>query len=169
MALFCLIPGNPTTGDRIYSILHREGKGLTHETRSEIVTSVLSLSREYDMNPMLIVAIMKVESHFNLRARSQVGAKGLMQVMPIVVKEISGEMRLPESHRDALYHATFNLRVGVHYLANLIERFDGDLTKALIAYNRGPTAVARNYRNRPIPLNGYARKVLSAYRDYLGS
>jgi len=58
------------------------------------------------------------------------------------------------------------MRVGVHYLAALIKRFKGDVCKAIMAYNAGPTRVTRIYAGKSVPLNGYQEKVLKAYLAY---
>ncbi|MNC95611.1 Transglycosylase SLT domain protein [compost metagenome] len=60
---------------------------------------------------------------------------------------------------------TFNIEVGVHYLSKLLIKFRGDVKKALMAYNAGPTSVERNYKGRSVPEGGYQGRVLKAYKD----
>lgn len=164
-----LLPGLPlhkrdNSRERIALILQTEAVRLNEETRHQITETVLHLSQEYRIDPMLILAVMKVESEFDLKARSRAGAIGLMQVMPIAARETAKDLEV-----TSLHSPQSNIRIGVHYLAGLMKRFKGDLIKALMAYNRGPTQVARAYKNRRAPLGGYQNKVLRVYREFLNS
>lgn len=87
----------------------------------------------------LLKALIKVESDFNPRAVSRVGAKGLMQIMPGNFQEL--RIRDP-------YNAYENIMGGSLYLKKLLKRFDGNLILALAAYNAGPSTVAR-YKTVP--------------------
>jgi soluble lytic murein transglycosylase len=163
----CMIAAKDVEKTRIYSILETEGPRLSFAAKLEITDCVADLARTYQIDPMLILAVMKVESTFNPKAVSNARAYGLMQVRSIVVREVADELAInPRDHQKLLTSHDFNIRVGVHYLSNLIRKFGGDVKKALMAYNRGPTAVARTYRNRPVPSGGYQGKVLRAYRSY---
>ncbi|OGQ21643.1 MAG: hypothetical protein A3I05_06265 [Deltaproteobacteria bacterium RIFCSPLOWO2_02_FULL_44_10] len=149
---------------KIDSILHEEAIFLDQMTRNEIAETVFQLSQDYDIDPVLILAMMKVESHFRTSARSHRGAMGLMQVKSIVVEDIADELGIDPSREKELQHnISFNIHVGVHYLTELLTRFHGDLSKALMAYNRGPTSVAKNYGKRGVPYGGYQKKVLETY------
>lgn len=128
--------------------------------------TILETSRNYNIDPFLILAIMRVESHFNPKACSNRGAMGLMQVRSIVVREVAKEMGInPSESGRLLKDHHFNIRVGVHYFSMLIRKF-GDVRKALMAYNMGPTVVARFYKNRLAPHSGYQKKVLTFFEDY---
>jgi len=155
--------------DRIHAILALEAQGLSVFEREEISRTVTNLSKEYRLDPLLILAVMKVESNFDSRALSNHDARGLMQVRPIVVREVADDLDISAKDSSRLYEQAFNLRVGVHYLAGLIRKFGGDLKKALMAYNAGPTSVARLYKNRPAPEGGYQGRVLKAYRLFSDS
>ena len=155
---------------KVLSVLDREGTKLSDNMKIEIAETVLQLSREYQMDPMLILAVMKVESTFNPKAVSNAQAYGLMQVRAIVVKDVAGELGInPQDEGKLLTSHHFNLRVGVHYLAKLLKKFKGDLHKALMAYNAGPTTVAKLYKNRPAPEGGYQGRVLKAYEKLSAS
>lgn len=156
--------------DKILLLLQREARGLNLTTKLEIAETVLQLSHEYRIDPMLILAVMKVESRFELQARSNRGALGLMQVRPIVVRDVAKELGIdPMDHGRLLTSHKFNIRVGVHYFSNLMKKFGGDIRKALMAYNAGPTFVARLYKNRPVPPGGYQGKVWKVYEGFSGS
>lgn len=166
LSAFWLISREVSRG-KIYTLLQKEGKGWGLTTRLEVTETIFQLSRQYKIDPMLILAVMKVESHFDLNARSNRGALGLMQVRPIVIREVAKDLGIdPKSSQQLLINHRMNLRVSIHYISDLLEKFGGDIRKALMAYNRGPTSVARNYKNRPVPANGYQEKVMRIFEDY---
>ena len=96
-------------------------------------------SRKYDVDPALVAAVIEQESRFKPRARSHRGARGLMQLMPATGKWMGA--------RD-LYDPEQNIDAGVRYLKYLEERFDGNRTKILAAYNAGEGNV-RKYGGVP--------------------
>lgn len=117
---------------------------LVDETRTGEMTvsrplarHIVHVAERYRVDPLLIVAVIEVESSFNPRARSHKGARGLMQVMPVVMREVGSETAV--SRVDDLYDPYKNVHIGVHYLDSLLTRYDQNLKKALIAYNMGPT------------------------------
>lgn len=110
----------------------------------------------YDLDPSLIKAVITTESNWNSRAISSKGAMGLMQLMPMTATD----MRV---HNP--FDPEQNIEGGARYLKYLLERFHGDLTLALAAYNAGPTTVEKcGYTIPPInETQNYVRKVLSLY------
>lgn len=105
----------------------------------------------YGVNAALVRAIIQAESRFNPLAVSPVGAKGLMQLMPVIAKEYGA--------LDPL-DAKQNIFAGVRYLSNLLDRYNGNVSMALAGYNAGPTAVKR-FRGIPPyrETRGYVRKI----------
>lgn len=100
---------------------------------------------EYPNKPerALILAITRQESNFDVKARSRVGARGLMQLMPATAKAVSRQMRV-RYDRDALTQdATYNISLGAKYLGDLIDQFDGSYIMAIAGYNAGPHRVRR--------------------------
>ncbi len=94
------------------------------------------------VDPYLAVAVAAAESRFKPDVVSPAGAVGLMQL----TAGTAGDLGLaPEERTDPAKNA----RAGVRYLAQQLERFDGDVTLALAAYNAGPNAVARNDNTVP--------------------
>ncbi len=151
---------------KIEKILLKEGPKLSPQTRGEIALMVRKMSEHYAVDPILILAVIKVESHFNPNAHSQMDARGLMQVRPIVMKQVAHDLGMPSMqvwNHQKLYGHDFNIRIGVHYLASLIKKFHGNIDKALMAYNAGPTFVSHFYKDRPVPKDGYQGRVLQAY------
>ena len=112
------------------------------------------------LEPALLRALIRVESNFNHKATSRVGAKGLMQIMPFTAEELGSRQALDKHNPRA------NILAGTHYLRGLINQFDGNLKLALAAYNAGPTAVTK-YRGIPpfTETRLYVRKVLDQLED----
>ncbi len=94
---------------------------------------VAELSAKYDLSPMLIEALVWQESRWNENAVSPVGARGLAQLMPGTARQLGVNSADPSA----------NLEGGARYLREQLDRFGGDLEKALAAYNAGPGRVIR--------------------------
>ena len=93
---------------------------------------VAAAAKEYGVDEAVVRAVIHAESAFNAKARSHVGAQGLMQLMPATAERFGV--------RNA-YEPSQNIRGGVKYLAWLLKRFNGDLTLAAAGYNAGEGAV----------------------------
>ena len=94
----------------------------------------------FDMDRALILALVRQESAFNIRARSVDGATGLMQLMPSTARFVSGDDSLRGKNADKLFAPEFNLTLGQQYLKILMES-DGvgpNLIRMVAAYNGGP-------------------------------
>jgi hypothetical protein len=89
----------------------------------------------------LVFGIIWVESRFNPKAVSPVGARGLMQLMPRTADYLADCIDWP--NRRNAFDPAFNISAGTYYIARLIREFDGDEDLALAAYNAGPTKVRR--------------------------
>lgn len=94
---------------------------------------VAELAARFDLSPSLIEALVWQESRWRADARSPVGARGLAQLMPGTARDLGVNPDDPFA----------NLEGGARYLREQLDRFDGDLEKALAAYNAGPGRVIR--------------------------
>ena len=137
---------------------------LRYRISSDLAREIHQAAQEEGIDPDLAFRLVRVESAFNPRARSPVGALGLTQLMPSTARWIDRTL----THEGILVPRT-NLRVGFRYLHGLIDKYDGDLQLALLAYNRGDGAVDRDLRRGRNPENGYSRRVLGVgYERYSG-
>jgi soluble lytic murein transglycosylase-like protein len=130
-------PGAPSPGA---DVLHQ----LVQET-----------AHKHNVDPALVSAVISTESNWNTSAISRRGALGLMQLIPQTAQHFG--VYNP-------FDATQNVEAGVTYLSTLLERYNGDLPKALAAYNAGPRVVDRwggvpDFRET----REYVRKVTSSY------
>jgi soluble lytic murein transglycosylase-like protein len=126
-------------------------------THRRVATTVLSESARAGVDPLLVVALIHVESSFNPRARSRSGALGLMQVRVPTLREQLDRPRARPA--DALDPRT-NVQAGVRYLRHLLDAF-GATDLALMAYNAGPARIQRLLAQGSIPqhIRDYSRKV----------
>lgn len=112
-------------------------------------------SKKYDVDPLLVAAVIEQESRFKARAKSHVGARGLMQLMPRTGRWMGA--------RD-LYDPEQNIDAGVKYIKYLDKRFKGDLKKTIAAYNGGEGNVKRYGGIPPFrETRTYVKKVLKNY------
>jgi Transglycosylase SLT domain len=95
---------------------------------------IATVSEAQGVDPMLVRALIQVESKFRPTARSRKGAMGLMQLMPSTVREYN--VRNP-------FEPKANIEAGIKHLKTLIDRFGSSLELALAAYNAGPGAVEK--------------------------
>lgn len=127
-----------------------------------LARSILQEAEKHSLDPVLVLAVIQIESRFDRKAVSTRGAQGLMQLQRVVVDELVGEGKIPARRHD-LKDPQANVEIGVSYLAHLVEMF-GDLNIALAAYNWGPTRIREKLAaNQTIP-SQYASKVLRAQR-----
>lgn len=98
---------------------------------------VAAKTEKYRVDPFLVIAMIRVESHFNPEARSDKGAVGLMQLMPETAAWIYDQMRQGRLDPTLLRDPELNVELGVWYLRSLLDKFDNDPVLALAAYNGG--------------------------------
>jgi soluble lytic murein transglycosylase len=133
-------------------------------------------ARAHNVDPLLVVALIRQESLFEPAAVSPADARGLMQLMPATARELSAGN--PPS-RAALFEPATNVSLGVRLLGDLLDRHGGSRVKALAAYNAGDQAVAkweRRYGSRETDefvelisyreTRDYVKAVLGNYRVY---
>jgi len=101
----------------------------------------------------LLLAVVRQESAFNVKAKSNANAQGLMQLLPRTAYKVAKRLRVPFSRRRLTTDRVYNLTLGQAYLSELLAAFKGSYVLALAAYNAGPKRVRQWLRG-----NGDIRK-----------
>jgi len=101
------------------------------------------VAEETDQESYSLLAIARRESGLFALARSKVGARGLMQVMPATARSVAKARGETYRGASSLYQPEVNITLGSTYYAQLMARYEGNRIKALAAYNAGPSRVAR--------------------------
>jgi Transglycosylase SLT domain/Domain of unknown function (DUF4124) len=137
-------PGTPEAQPRSYAVPKTESVRATRfvaPDRSRLYDDIIEeQARLQGVRPDLVRAVVQVESAFNPYARSPKGAEGLMQLMPSTARQFG--VTNP-------YNPNQNVRAGVAYLRQLLDRYDDNEELALAAYNAGPGAVDKYGENVP--------------------
>lgn len=136
-------------------------------------------SVEHSLDPFLVAGLIRQESAYNSKATSSAGARGLMQIIPKTGKRVARGLGVKNYSTVRLYEPELNIALGTAYLAGLIDDFDGNLFRALAAYNAGPKATQKWWTKElsgqeeeiveNISYNetrGYVKYVLRNYEQY---
>lgn len=99
---------------------------------------VQTVTGRHAMDPLLLFALVRLESLFDPWAEAAAGEKGLTQVIPTTGDYIAGQLNLGDYQHEDLFRPQESLTFGAWYLAEQLQRFDGDRLAALAAYNAGP-------------------------------
>ncbi|MBI5551368.1 MAG: lytic transglycosylase domain-containing protein [Desulfobacterales bacterium] len=117
-----------------------------------IDASIQKAAIDYDLPAELIRGVIQAESNFQVRAVSPAGAQGLMQLMPATARDLGV---------DDPFDIRQNIDGGARYLRQMLDMFDGDVKRALSAYNAGPGTVMKYDGQVPYPeTRHYVRKVM---------
>jgi soluble lytic murein transglycosylase-like protein len=136
-------------------------------------------AKKYGADPTLVLSIMREESRFNPRAKSEAAARGLLQFIITTARDIGRDVGLVNVQPEDLYDPRVIIRLGAKYISELTEKFGGDRYKAAAAYNAGPNQVALWSRFAPAAgedfflssinfdeTKQYVRKVMNSYARY---
>ncbi len=150
-----------TFADVLRQTLGGSGGAFYPPDRSAYHGMVEASAARWDVDPALVNAVIANESGFDPRATSRVGAMGLMQLMPGTAAGLGvGDP----------YDPAQNIAGGVRYLRGLLDRFNGDVPRAVAAYNAGPGAVEKYGGVPPYQeTQRYVAAVLDSYRRYRGA
>jgi soluble lytic murein transglycosylase-like protein len=148
--------------DGIARVLSDRNPELLPAEVEHLARVIVSESHRAGLPPNFVLAVIEVESSGRKDAISEAGALGLMQIMPTTGEFLADRIDVPWRGRESLFDPVVNVRLGVHYLEELIDRY-ADVRTALAAYNAGPGNVSSRIRNgKPVPRR-YADKVLATY------
>jgi soluble lytic murein transglycosylase-like protein len=117
----------------------------------DLAEEIHDAAEAHGIDPEIAFGLVRAESSFRNQATSTVGAVGLTQLMPSTARWLE-----PGTTRSDLRDPEKNLQLGFRYLRQLIDKYQGDVDLALVAYNRGPGTVDRALKRGRNPDNGYA-------------
>jgi soluble lytic murein transglycosylase len=133
---------------------------IPRQTYQTIVDSIADASIMYGVPPETILAVIRIESGFDVNAESAAGAVGLMQVLPSTAQEVAQELKMQWPGDDLLRDPAANIRIGTYYLTKMLAQFN-DLSLALSAYNAGPARIADRGADRARVGTDYSQRVLA--------
>lgn len=119
------------------------GRGLVPAGREYLRRSLVRYARENHLPADLVMAQAWKESSWRAKAVSEDGATGVMQLMPVTVKYVCRKLLKLKHDLDPL-DPVANIRMGTRLMRHLVDRFDGDYRRALMAYNQGVTSLIAN-------------------------
>ncbi|MBN1575263.1 MAG: lytic transglycosylase domain-containing protein [Chitinispirillaceae bacterium] len=144
------------------------GRKLSTDLLLELSDIVLTNSNQFGYDPLLLLAVIEVESFYlptargKYRSGAESGAFGLMQLKPQTAREVAARLEMDSLSQADLFKPEINVILGVAYLTSMISRFK-NFKLGLLAYNQGPAVVSRQLsENRPLSV-GYYQKVLRSY------
>jgi hypothetical protein len=136
-------------------------------------------AKRYDADPMLVLSIMREESRFNPRAKSQAAARGLLQFIITTARDIGRDVGLVDVDPEDLYDPRVIIRLGTKYISELAAQFAGNRYRVAAAYNAGPKQVTLWTRMQPAEgddyfltavnfdeTKHYIHKVMNSYERY---
>ena len=142
----------------VLKVLERHRLRVSPAKRHDVASTIIKVAQRYKLAPELILAVIFTESSFDPDAKSEVGAVGLMQLMPATATQMALELELEWKGRRLLTDPQMNILLGSFYLQKLIHRFD-DLNAGLAAYNIGPNRLHYLITEQGHVPRTYARKV----------
>ena len=139
---------------------------------------IAKYSQSFDVDRTMVYSIIRAESTFNPKARSQSGAMGLMQLMPSTASMLALDLEMDNFTSDMLYDPEINIKLGISYYVRLLKKFQNSDT-ALAAYNAGEGNVSAWLNNQEYSSDGktlkkipyiethnYIKKIKRNYRVY---
>ena len=151
----------------IDAVLAKRAPDLGLTLRRQLGQAIAEEARKTGYDPLLILALIDVESDFDEEALSMKGARGLMQIKPSTLHFLAGKEGLRLSREEVAADPALCVRLGIRYLRNLQDRFGGDLDFALMAYNAGPTRIRKAIKEGELDtFRRYPRLVRRDFRRF---
>jgi soluble lytic murein transglycosylase len=148
----------------VAAFLEGRATGLTRAQIERVGRVVVREADRTGFTPGLIAALIHVESSGRNYVTSRAGALGLMQLRPDTAQAVAERLGIEWDGPQMLFDPETNVLLGVHYLAELYQRF-GSVELALAAYNWGPTYIAEQQRARADVPDDYTNRVLRYYHS----
>lgn len=135
---------------------------LSERERMTLAETIVREARAQGLEPHLVAAVIEVESAGRAQAVSQVGALGLMQLLPETGRELAQKHGVRWSGPATLFDPAINVKLGAAYLRELTNRY-GDVSIALAAYNWGPGVIDQRLRDGDTLPSEYIDSVMRAF------
>jgi len=152
--------------DQVLTVVRDHRKVARDAWRRTLAEAIVGESRAAGVDPLLITSIVARESSFRTRVVSRAGAVGLMQLRPWVAEDLALRTDVEWNGVQTLHTPHLNVRLGVRYYKELLERF-GDERTALTAYCYGPSRVARQLRKGTFAGSSYAEDIIALYEQLI--
>jgi soluble lytic murein transglycosylase-like protein len=156
---------------RVYNIVKSNRADIADAEAWRVSQAIIEESLKRNLDAMLVLALIEIESRFQSSMISPVGARGIMQIMPetgrFLMDAVGRELGIHPAtyHPESLDDPIINIRMGVYYLHGLRKQFR-DLDLALIAYNGGPADLQNRLDTNQEISREFATLVLDAYTRY---
>ena len=133
---------------RVHAQVAARMRAETPNVRRRLAQAIITEAERARLDPLLVLALIHVESSFDPQAVSEAGARGLMQLLePTMRRELERSGLAAADPHDPVA----NVQAGVRYLKRLIDAFGGNVDAALMAYNAGPNRIRGHLRRGGIP------------------
>ncbi len=149
---------------KILDIIEQYQIGFNDDETAQLASVVYQESQKFGMDPLLILAVIISESSFRKQQLSDMGAEGLMQVLPSTAVKVAAKWGIKWPQKGGLWDNNLNVRVGTAYLFELILRYK-DIKKAITAYNIGTGVTDEYFSLRAVPPARYYEKVRRIYLE----
>lgn len=148
----------------IDSVLARRAPDLGLTLRRQLTQAITEEATRAGYDPLLIVAVIDVESDFDDGAVSEKGARGLMQMKPSTLQFLAEQQGIHLTREEITADPSVQVRLAIRYLRNLQDRFGGELDFALMAYNAGPARIRQAIKEHE--LDAFRRYPNLVKRDF---
>ncbi|MEX2207880.1 MAG: transglycosylase SLT domain-containing protein [Myxococcota bacterium] len=152
-------PTEPSLKGRVAALLVERAPDMRPVDRARVAGAIETAYRNHRVDPVLVLAVIRQESHFRANAHGAGNSIGLMQVRPFVGADVARRHNIPWAGAKTLLDPAANVQIGACYLGEMLEMFH-DPGLAIAAYNMGPTRVRRMVARGHIPKPAYLGSVL---------
>jgi len=149
---------------KILEIIEDFEVGMAPSQIGNLTNVIYAQGEKYGYDPLLLLALIDVESSFRREVVSHKGAMGLMQLKPSVGSDVANRRGIDWYNKSMLYNPDYNIELGSLYLFELILKF-GDVKDAITAYNLGETRLRKMRRTDVEPPQMYLGRVLKKYKE----
>lgn len=123
---------------------------------AKYMDQIKKYATEYEVDPYLILSIIKAESNFKQNAVSHKNATGLMQIMEPTANWLAQKMKLSDFQYKNITEPELNIQIGCYYIAYLAEIYNGNVDNTLAAYNAGEGTVNNWLANKDYSTDGFS-------------